>query len=94
MKASTRRVLSLSHRLGQLLFLDHDRLAAVGLETLAWSSRSTGSPVSASTNTRRTRWPVLRLTMWKATRSEVEAAAQGDRADELPDLEMAFPDRA
>src|SRR3546814_12716874 len=41
---------------------------------LTWSSGGTGSPVSWSTNWRRTRLPVARFRVWKAIRSEVEAA--------------------
>lgn len=38
------------------------------------SGRPRGAPVSASTNSRRTRWPDAALIMRKATRSEVDAA--------------------
>jgi hypothetical protein len=41
---------------------------------LTWSSRSTGLPVSPSTNSRRTRLPVERFRVLKAMRSEDDAA--------------------
>ena len=88
-------LVALRHRLGQLLFLDHDRFAAVGLVALCLVvalDRLAGLGIDEHAAD-----AVAGLAI-----DDVEGDALGgrggrvqrDRADELPDLEMAFPDRA
>ena len=89
------RLVALRHRLGQLLFLDHDRFAAVGLVALCLVvalDRLAGLGIDEHAAD-----AVAGLAV-----DDVEGDAlggrgggvQSDRADELPDLEVAFPDRA